>query len=121
VPGKISGVADTMIWTCDPIPARRVLVVHRDLEAIGRFQERVMGVRIDWRPHEERLSQVHGWHVAFDDLDQKMPEVVRYLTGFEMDYGRYALFRELKIEVTDPCAYQVPDYWRDALCRRLQQ
>lgn len=119
VTGKVSGVADTLIWLCDPVPADRVLVIHRDHRRAEAFQRRLFGVNQDLRGYAERLRRIGGLHVEFDDLDGRMPEIVRYLTGRDIDGARYRLFAPLRIEVADPTACSVaPDYWRDALCRQ---
>lgn len=119
VPGKVSGVADTLIWLCDPIPARRVLVIHRDCREAEAFQRQMFGVNQDLSGLAARLRDVDGLHVEFDEIDDRMPEIVRYLTGFEIDEARYQLFAPLKIEVGDPLACMpTADYWRDALCRQ---
>jgi len=119
VPGKISGVADTLFWLCDPMPAKRVLVVHRDPSAAAAFAEREFGVKPDLRPMADRLRRVQGIHVEFEELNERMGEIVWLLTDKDMDADRFDLFRDMKIEVIDPVAVAnraVPDYWRTQLC-----
>lgn len=119
VPGKVSGVADTMIWLCDPIPAKRVLVIHRDHRAAEAFQQRVFGVKQDLSGMAERLRAVPGLHVEFDEIDLRIREIVHFLTGREMDEDRFNLFAPLKIEVLNPMTFvgvDLSEYWRDRSC-----
>lgn len=119
VPGKITGVADTLIWLADSIPARRTLVIHRDPSFAETFSERVFGVKQDFRPMAERLRRVTGIHVEFDELDDRMEEIVWLLTGKDIDETRFDLFRRMKIEVVNPVAEAsrpMPEYWRTRLC-----
>lgn len=121
VQGKVSGVADTLIWLAGNVPAKRTLVVHRDPAAAERFSFETFGVRQDLAPLDERLWQVPGTHVFFDELNERMAEIVWLLTGKDMSQERFDLFRDLKIEVIDPVAVAtraVPEYWRKQLCLR---
>lgn len=120
VPGRITGVADTLIWLAEEIPARRTLVIHRDPSFAEQFSEKVFRVRQDFRPLAERLRRITGIHVEFDELDERMEEIVWLLTGKDIDADRFDLFRRMRIEVVDPVAEahrQVPEYWRTQLCR----
>jgi len=121
VAGRVTGIADTLVWLADEIPAKRVVVIHRDPAFAERFVERTTGAKVDLSVADEALWKVKGLHVFFDELDERMGELVWILTGYDMRPERFELFKAMKIELLDPMAEQVPlsSYWEERLCRHF--
>lgn len=104
-PGKVSGIADTCFWLLGKEAnkyAGRILIVHRDPDAVSRSVADAFGAIVDFSSVAERLYDVEGMHVDFDDLED--PRVVadcyEYLTGKRPDDGRLDLFCGLNIQTT---------------------
>lgn len=85
---KVKHVSDSntgFIFIDNPYPERPLLVIHRK----GRFENA--------EDQENKLYNINGMHVDFDDINQRMPEIFKYLTGEYINNDLYQTFKDLNI------------------------
>ena len=85
---KVEHVSDSntgFIFIDNPYPERPLLIIHRK----GRFENA--------RDQESKLYNMSGMHVNFDDINQRMPEIFKYLTGEFINNDLYQTFKDLNI------------------------
>lgn len=63
-----------------PFSGRPILVIHRGKET------------------SNRLDEIKGLHVDFDDINERISEIFTYLTGNDIDMKLFNLFKDLNIQ-----------------------
>ena len=56
---------------------------------------------------QERMDEIKGLRIQFDDIDSKLPKIWEYLIGTPYDEKRTELLKRMKIEVKDPFNYDI--------------
>lgn len=87
---KVKSVSDsnTAFGLIDIEVDRPILVIHRP----ERHNEPILNTA------NERLKNIEGLHVDFDDIDSRIGEIFLHLTGSEIDTGVYDKFKLLNIQ-----------------------
>jgi hypothetical protein len=47
---------------------------------------------------QNKAKSLNGLHVRFEDINERMPEIYRYLTGKEIDYKKLESFKGMNIQ-----------------------
>lgn len=86
---KIKNKSDsTTAFGLMDIPLNRpVLIIHRKEKHPDEFDS-----------FYEKLKDIKGLHVDFDDINDKMPDIFKFLTGSNIDSELFDLFKSIKIE-----------------------
>ena len=106
---KVDGVSDSntgFAFIGNPLPDRPILIIHRE----GRHKDNAF-------LHDacDKLNSLAGLHVDFDDIDKRMEEIFKHLTGNDLNANIYDLFRHLNITTTKAmCMESVEDLINDA-------
>lgn len=93
-------------------PHAPTVIIHRpydevmnSLQALGDYA--IHRNWVDW------IMQLKGLHVNFADLDERIPEIHRYLIGRDIDRRKLQLFQAMNVQLkaieTDEQSYQI---WR---------
>ena len=85
-------------------PDAKKIVIEADGVRARQFSEQVFGDTQEALIEDlkDRLSEVGGLHVKFEEIDQRIREIWAYITDKPFDGKRFELLRRLNVQVCDP-------------------
>ena len=66
---------------------------------------------------QDRLNQIDGLRIKFDDIDDRLEEIWDYLIGTPFDKRRAEILKRLRIEIKDPFDFNMDSM--DKLCHSV--
>lgn len=84
-------------------PESKIVVIDSDVKRSIEFGERVFKTDMTELMHKanDRLSNVNGLHIAFDEINERLGEIWRYLFDSEMDKKRADFLISLNVQVNN--------------------
>lgn len=86
-------------------PERNVLVIHKDInmESFVKYGVDNYGALeknlIEWADGvEKNLRTIDGLHINLSEIDERMPDIFKFLTGDEINNDIFNLFKQLSVE-----------------------
>jgi len=84
-------------------PDSKIVIIHSDINRSIEFGERVFKADMTelMGRSNERLSTINGLHIMFEDINERLGDIWRYLFGVDMDKKRAEFLTSLNVQIKD--------------------